>query len=109
MDWSYRMSKTPPAYEVHQKFKYQCYLCDKINGIPIFKKHFRLCHPEETFDKTRVIKVLIKSQVSPVKEKVISLKDQLPTTGDVKCPQCVLTFPTENQMVSKILKPCLSL
>ena len=72
---------------------------------PIFRKHFKLNHPDETYDKTKVVKTLEKIQDTPIKEvrKPKSVRMILPSTGDFQCPECVLSFPTENLKVRSCL------
>ena len=72
---------------------------------PIFRKHFKLNHPDETYDKTKVVKTLEKVQDTPIKEvrKPKSVRMILPSSGDFQCPECILSFPTENLKVCSCL------
>ena len=101
-----RLSKTiMEPHKPYQKFKYHCYLCTHTKNHPIFRKHFKLNHPDETYDKTKVVKTLEKVQDTPIKEvrKPKSVRMILPSTGDFQCPECVLSFPTENLKVCSCL------
>ena len=106
MDKPFRLSKTiMEPHKPYQKFKYHCYLCTHTKNHPIFRKHFKLNHPDETYDKTKVVKTLEKVQDTPIKEvrKPKSVRMILPSTGDFQCPECVLSFPTENLKVGSCL------
>ena len=75
-------------------YKYQCYLCSLIMNNPNFRKHFKTKHPEETYDKSKLIKILAETMAKRPKE-LVKRPDFPVNTGDFECSQCQLRFQSD--------------
>ena len=77
-------------------YKYQCYLCSRIMiHNPNFRKHFKVKHPTETYDKSKLIKMVAKTLTKRHGEPKITRPDFPMNSGDFECSQCQLRFQTD--------------
>ena len=50
-----KFRKYIPPTTVVGLYTYTCYICSVTFKHPTFKKHFKYKHPEETYDRSRII------------------------------------------------------
>ena len=50
-----KLRKQVPQTVIINKYTYTCYICAKVFKHPLFKAHFRKNHPEEKYDRSKII------------------------------------------------------
>ena len=91
-----KFKKHIPTTVMVKKYTYSCYICTKTFRHPTFKAHFRKLHPEEKYDRSRIIETQVNEVEAPINRFAVKDRPNFPLNeGDFVCQHCNLRFQTD--------------